>query len=525
MTIRFDNLPRMVWALALVLVLSAGVLWKIRSDRPAQDYTLGGPLLTYTLEEIEGLLLTRGRAQYRLDKAGPETWTLTGAITDFVDTPAMEKVLQQIISAGGGGLLPGTEPEDRRYEFNGPAAIRLTVFAADGEAISLALGTTNPVTGLVYASGAGRRSCFPVTPEFRNLLAGLPDGIRTKTLLPPFPLQSVTDVSFSDGRSETRLFRHQGRWWLLAEDSALTGLDLSARAYQALYSDRRWERDDGLWILADPNAVSLLVYEVSSPVVRQFVTPGLASATLADWNLDPPYRRVVLSGPGLNPASRYGPSDRLIVDFGLSLDGVSVPLRRLENVLLADEHSLRSLERPIAELAETDAMDFPVILADSVTVKFEGRDVLRGHRDPELFARILKEMNNDLDRVEGRRSWLLDYPAVHHMGKLVNVRVRNLVVDLDRMPILAVLPPVADDQVFLPKNRAQILLFVSDEGGARTEVLEIGWLDPERLPPESGPLVRTEEEGQPVGLWRPATGQLLQVPSQILVTIRNFGLQ
>ena len=246
MATRFGNIPRPVWILALVLILAGGWLWKIRSDRPAFDFSLGGPLLTHTPEQIDGLLLTSGGAQYRLDRTGAGVWVLTGAVTDFVEASALEKALKKLASATGGRLLPGTEPEDRRYEFNGPGAIRLTVFTIDGERTSLALGAGNPTTGQFYACGAGRKSCFPVTAEFRQMLAELPATVRNRTLLPSFPLQSVTKVEIRGGRSDTRLERHQGRWWLLVQDQeegpSLTGLGPLARSYQALYRDRRRER-------------------------------------------------------------------------------------------------------------------------------------------------------------------------------------------------------------------------------------------------------------------------------------------
>ena len=57
------------------------------------------------------------------------------------------------------------------------------------------------------------------------------------------------------------------------------------------------------------------------------------------------------------------------------------------------------------------------------------------------------------------------------------------------------------------------------------KVLEIGWLDMARLPEGSGLLSATGNEESAVGLWRPETGQLLRVPPEILITVRNLSLQ
>ncbi|MBU8871226.1 MAG: DUF4340 domain-containing protein [Gemmatimonadales bacterium] len=523
---RFGRISRTVWILALILILALVLLWKIRNDGPTFDYTLGGPLYPYPPEQIEGFLLTTGGAQYRLDRTGEGTWTLTGALTDFVNAAALEKALRELTSAAGGPLMPGTQPEDRRFEFNGPGAIRLTVFDRDGGRTPLALGAVNPVTGLVYASGAGRGSCFPVTLEIQRLLAGLPEAVRTKTLLPKFPLQSVTGVEIEGGPSNIRLLRQQDQWWLKAADSGLNDLHPLVSSYHAMYQDRQREQEGELWLLADPDAVGLLLDETCALIVREFVPAGLAEANLVDWNLKPPYRRVTLSGRALNPDPRYGDPDRLDIAFGLSLDGELVPARRLENVMLTDERALKSLEKPASELVEIQALAFPVVLADSISVLFQGGEVLRGHRDLELFADILEGKNKDLDRVEGRRSWVTDFPDLPSIVPSTlskHLRVRNLVVDLERIPILTVLPPVSDDGMFRKEGRSKVTVFIFEEEGLRSEVLEFGWLVPEHLPQGVGSMLNTDE-GEPAGLWRPQTGQLMQVPDQTLVTIRNLAI-
>lgn len=522
------RVPRLGWLLLASLVLAAGLLWKIRADRPGSEFLLGGPLLQAAPDGITSFVFTRDGGQYRFQRQDSGDWTLSGGLTDFVNRPAVEKFLRELAAAQGGPLLPGTEPEDRRYEFNGPEGVRLTLFTADGDQERLALGTINPVTGLVYASGAGRTGCFPVAKELRETLYELPDGLRTKTLLPPFPFQDVQEVQAIDGRTDRHLLRLDGHWWLHADDPGLRGVDPVMRRYQALYSDRRLTRDDGLWILADEDAVGQLLYEISSLLVREFIPSSIAAANVEDWRLDPPYRRVLLRGEGINPAARFGDPDRLGIDFGLSLDGRLVPARRLDNVVTCDEEALRSLEKTPDELVHRQALAFPVILADSIRVEHENTVVLRGHRDPEAFAAIVAGKDDDLGRVEGRRAWLLDYPistttTTTRSGEKLHVRVQSLVVELERIPILAALSPTSEPG-FLPQDLAQVTLHASGPEGVVEQVVVMGWLDPARLPVGAVEGRGTNQEDRPAGLWLPATDQFLQIPGYLLITIRNIGL-
>lgn len=522
---KLSRIPRIAWILAVVLVVAAGTLWKIRSNRPAFEYGLGGPLVPLAPEQISGLLVTQGGAQIRLDRTGAGQWSLTGALTDFVNPVAMETILTDLTRAEGGPLLPGTQPEDRRYDFTGPDAVRLTVFPLDGEPLRLSLGATNPVTGLVYASGARRRACFPVRPAVREVLRGLPESIRVNTLLPPFRFDGVAGVEIRGGRSGLVLQRRQDQWWIRAEDNSALVVGELAESYQRRYSDRRWEYEGQVWILADPDAVQLLLYEISALLVRAYVPPAEAESHQESWRLDPPYRQVILTGHGLNPLAGEGVADELSVAFGISLDGTYVPARRLGNTLLTDEVALRTLEKPASHLVITKALTFPVVHADSLRLESAGELVMRGHRDPEKFAAILERKGYDLDRTEGRDSWVVDFPVLsvmEHSVKASAVRLQTLVVELERIPILTVLPPAETSGVFLAENRSRVTVYRDASGSSGPQIVELGWLDLDHLPAGSPPLAPTENSERPAGLRLPRTGQLFQVPADLLVTIRNL---
>jgi len=88
--------------------------------------------------------------------------------------------------------------------------------------------------------------------------------------------------------------------------------------------------------------------------------------------------------------------------------------------------------------------------------------------------------------------------------------------------VLAVLPPTGESTVLAERERVKITVSFATEEGGRSEVMEVGYLVPDHLPAGSPPLVRAEDGMAPVGLWFPASGKLLQIPGQFVVTARNL---
>lgn len=498
---------RPVPLLTLTLLVIVGALLLLRDDS-APDLSRGAPLLSFDLRTVERVQLTIGGVPYRFDRHEDSLWTLSGALSDWVDPLRLSQQLAAVGVADGGRELPGTEPEDRRYEFNGPASVRLTLLGPGGAEERLALGAVNPVTGNVYASGAGRSGCFPVLAEIRDRLARLPDAVRLTSLLPPVPLEVLDRVSIEQGRRREVLASFGGRWWLLVP--ALDGAPLPAllQDYQRLYDDRRRRDDEGLWVLADERAVALLAYEVGQLQITRFVQPDRAAGALADWQLDPPWRRVTLHGEGIDPDPTGEDPDRLSIGFGPPLDAALVPAVRRGNPLLAPVQALASLEAPLGNLLHAFALTDRPLLADELEVS--------GAKGPLLKARRSdREFRND-----ERTQWdqLLPPPGVDEDRE--HLTARSLLVDLDRLPILAVLPPTDAKRVLRDEGRITLTLLWTDP--ARTEVWQCGLLDADNLPGGAERLAPTTDGEPPVGFWRPADGRLLQVPATVLVTARNL---
>lgn len=505
---------RSVLILVVLLVGALGALYLANRNKPEVDLTLGGPIFPVAKADIEGFLVTRPQAQFRLVRSPDGRWSLTGAVSDYVDSLAVDKLLDQITAAYAGALLPGTEVEDRRYEFNGPQSVRVTVFVAGGEPISLALGAGNPVGGNFYASGAGREACFLVSAGLRKTLDDLPLAVQSRKLLPGVTREKVNSLDVRRGSREFFLELSEGRWWMLMPSEGPSYLGPVVRDYQAMYNDRRRSDEQGTWLLASTAAVQLLIYEVSDIIVRDIKTPEESTSYLEPWGLEPPWRQVTLGGPHLNPDPGADQPDRMTIAFGPALDQDAVPALRRGTVLVTDGEALNVLAQPLGLLAHRTALTFLALQSDNIELQLEGRLLLRGAR------------TGIAETAEGRLAWQTEFPRPGQAKYPEADRhslIQDIAVNLDRIEVLAVLPPTRNAAVLKDSERVRIAVSFATGEGDRTEVLEIGWLDEQLLPEGSAPLVRDADYSPVAALWFPADGRLLQVPSQLIVTARNLG--
>ncbi|MBE0564818.1 MAG: hypothetical protein IH621_02600 [Krumholzibacteria bacterium] len=499
---------RLLLVLGGVLAALAVAFWLLRADRDT-DLTAGGPLLATDLGTVERIQLTLSGVPTVFERREDSLWTMSGAVHDWVDPLRLSQQLAVLGAAEGGRLLPGTEPEDRRYEFNGPQAVRLVLFGPGGSEERLSLGAANPVTGNVYASGAGRTACFPVLAETRDRLARLPEAVRLTTVLPPVPLTALERITVTRGRRTEVLAAAGGRWWLLVPAADLSVLPPLAQDWQRLHDDRRRRDDEGLWVLADERRVGLLAYEAGQLQVSSFVPPEQAADALDQWELDPAWLTVVLEGRGIDPDPTTGTPDRLVVGFGPPLDEKTVPAVRRGNPLLVPRQALATLEAPPGDLLHLFAFTDRPLLADEVELAAAGGPLLRARR-------VEREVRHD-----ERAQWDQLLPEPGRDEARAHLTARNFIVDLDRLAVLAVLPPTDAKRVLQPEGRVTVTVRWGDP--ARSEVWHCGRLDLPNVPGGPERLVPGDDGEGPVGFWRPADGRLLQVPSTVLVTARNLA--
>jgi hypothetical protein len=509
---RGGKVPRSALLLAILLLAAVAVLFLVSRRSSSSDQVMGGLLLDLKNTSVEGFLFSRDGGQYRFDKNEAGYWTLRGGTIDYLDQAAVADFLRSLEEADGGRLLPGTEIEDRRYEFNSPEAMRLTVFTADGRSQKLSVGVVNPVTGYFYASGAGRPGCFPITEIVRNRLAALPSSLQLPVLLPHFDRHLIQKVELWYGEELHVLKRFDDRWWMRRPEQGVASLGEVAAAYHQLYSDRVITRDGETWLLAREDKSEQVIYESSELIVNEFPMPRDVQARLQELELDPPWRRVRLFGAGINPDSTEAAAGMLEIAMGTALEDKRVPVLRRGNVLMTEGESLTMLGGPVGDFLDVGAISFLVVDGDSLRVTREGTLVLSGVRGE---APVVQAGTQARPTVE---SWQTVFPARSQRSEMREISykglVRNFIMDLDRMEILKILEPVEDGRVLSDTERVVVEVFGP---GEMVKTLEFGFLDEDYLGED---LVTTSDGLQPVGLWRPNTGQLLQVPGHVLVTMR-----
>jgi len=508
--------PGSLMVLILVAVLAVAGVWLAQRDR-APNPNLGGALFPVDATDIEGFLLTRGGLQYRFDRLPSGGWSLSGAANDYLDSRAMDAFVGMLPFAGGGPILPGTEIEDRRYEFNGPEAIRLRLFLRGGTDMGLAMGALNPVTGNYFASGVGRDGCFAVPAPFRDKLFMVPVTLQAKTLLPPLDSDLVQKIQLTRSGQVHQLMKRDDVWWLRLGDAgstpSLAWLPPATQSYQRHYSDRSEERDDGVWIMASRVTVALMIYEVGETIVRDITSLRDSDVRLQQWELDPPWREVVLSGPGLNDDSSAPVLDQYTIGFGSPLSGDRVPAVRRGNALLTDLNAIGILNQGLDVLVEQKAMFTWALRADRLVLEREGDLLLEATRTGVAITD------------EGRAAWQTVFPPVGPRNQNEKVRhglSQHLVVNLNRIEMLAALPATKEASVFTDDERLRMTLSWGQAGAVdqRELVLEAGYFDTEAWPADT--FARTQDGGRPVGLWFPATGKLLQTSNYLLVNARSM---
>jgi hypothetical protein len=488
-------------ALLVVAVAAGAFLFSTRANRSVGNATLGGPLLKPGSAPVDALLFARMGRQFRLDRLTAGGWTLGGDVADDVDSRAMAALLDTLAAAKAGPVLPGTEPGDRRYEFNGPEALHLVVHRTDGSSEELDLGIVNPVTGTRYASGAGRDFCFTVKAALRDRLAALPELVRARTLLPAVEAANLERITIERDGGPYVLARRDGRWWLLASNGAVAFGDLAAR-YQAQYADRQQRDTEGLWLQASSSAVVTLVYELTEVLVRDLAPAERTAELSAAWGLDSPWRRVTLAGANLRPTLAGATGDAgaaPVLAFGPPLDDQNVPVLRRGNVIVADREAIRTLEMPVAALVDVGALPFTAMTADALEIAYEGRVVLRGSRRGEVGAS------------DGRAAWMTDAPVQADWKGTEAARnglTRDLVVNLDRQPLIAVLSPCTSPDPLRDDGRVRVTL--NRGAGGPAETCELGWL-------------REPVAGATVAMWSPSTGRLVGIGDALPVSVRNLA--
>ncbi len=481
------------WApLGVVAAAAAIGLWRWSASEPHADGRLGGPLFAFVPGQVEALEMRRVQGTSRLERDGAAGWVLSGAARDLVDPDRVESALAVLAAGAGHPVLAGTLPDERRFGFGGEQSLELVFHLRDSGRQRLALGDVNPVSELFYASGAGRTGVFGIDAELYLAAMRLPDSVRLPRLLPEMRDTDLDSLRLYRRGDETLvLARLAGdRWWLrLAAGSSAPGG--RAAGYHGRYADRRLEHQGSAWLLADTRRVREMIFRATGTAVVEFPGPDRQdAAALAEAGLLPPYRELAL----------YGRDGELWqVAFGelSQRERLRVPAIRQGALVVARGEALLPLEGPLSEFLDLGALSFLLAAADSFRVDEPQRPLLWGNMAADA----------DLRRQDRRSIWVPVAPGGWEMAfgeETTANQLSDLQLTLDRLECVEALASS-------PQNP----LAANERWRLRA------WL------PGSDPvevwLGRSRQDGRPL-LWRPADGQCLVVPQEILITLRNLRL-
>lgn len=499
---------RLTLVLVILLAVIAGAVVLVQRSRDAGEHVLGGPLIPLEMAEVNTVLVARDGQQFRFERQRGSAWSLGGALEDWVDPYALGRSLVRLDGAMGGRVLAGTEPEDRRYEFNGPRAVRLTLLTPDGQETRLSLGAANPVTGHVYASGAGRSACFPVESGTRDLVAGLPQNARLMSVLPPVLSADLDRIELTRG-GRRDVFRRSGAdWWLVVGGPDDPRVPPAVRAYGLHYRDKQRDEGGEHLVLAERRLIAELVATVTRTKVTNLVEPRDAAGFRSAWGLDEPWQGVRLQGPGIDPDPVSATPDELVVEFGTPLDPQTVPALRRGNPLLVAREAVSWLELPPGDLLDVRALEIHPLEADSVVLAGPGGVLARAGRQRDRAVRF-----------DGRLQWDSLLAVAGDEG--AHASVRSMIVGLERWPVLTTLPPT-DDPAVLREDERLVLTVVGTDPSLR-HVWHVGWLAVDRVSGGAAALAAEDGVEGPAGLWNPETGRLVQVPSWLMTTGRRLS--
>ena len=468
----------------LVVVLGL-LLWRWSAPSDESRGLHGGPMFSFSADRVDRLEVRRPRGHHVLvrDRADGG-WRLEGDTPDLVDATAMNGALESLVAAGTFPVLPGTEPDERRFGFGGEHSIELIFHLQGGARHRVALGDVAPVSDQVYASGAGRPGVFGVGGGFYSIAARLPDSARLMTLLPVLTLDEASALALERRGAPTLYFRQDetGVWWLRG-DVQLTGL---AARYHEHFADRRSDQAGSRWWRANERRLANLVFRATATSLAGFVPPLEATPGLmAEHGLDDPYRGIVL----------HAADEAHRLELGEEQSQKLVMARRDGALVLTRAEALGPAEGPLSDYLDLSALGFRLLDADSLHVDEGAEPLLWGVRAADVQARFAARQSPWDVSVPPGREPMRDHETIAN-------QVHDLQVYLDRLAMVDLLPDAQE----LPLSRDGVWRVTAWSG--KDEPRRV-WLGRHRV------------SGRPA-LWDRATGRVAVVDEEILVSLRSL---
>ncbi len=496
---RSVDLPRSLLPLAVLLAVAGGWLLLDGRGRPTDGDAEAsrGPdgaeirLVPFTPADIALIEVDRTAGVLALARGDAGVWRFTRGCDDRADDAAVMELAGNIVESSASSLLAETAAgeEAARFGLSGDDAVTLRVTARDGRMAACTVGLRNPVRAACYALIDGRRGTWTVPYTLRVRLLSLPDLVRLRRLWPGFVPATVETLALRPaGAVAPDLFARDaaGDWWLRvpADGSARAGAVFAA--YARFYADRVTRRDGADWWRAQDRIIDNLTFQLGQADVKLFGAREAPAETLRAAGLLPAPLSVRV-------ALRDGQTLR--VAFGVADgEGNLYALRDGRPHLLRVGAAIAGVvAAPLADFLRTDALPFALSGADSFTLNDTVRATVRAWRRDKVWS-----------------TSLVPLPGA---GPSATDLVKDLLIAFDRLPIVRPLPPMMAGR---------------DPLASESRFVLTAWRAGRPVPDLEAHFGRMGVSGDavsaPAALWMPATGQLLIVPEEIVLSLRALFL-
>ena len=487
-------LPRSLLPLAVLLAVAGGWLLLDVRGRPTDGGAEAprGPggdgvrLVPFAPADIALIAVDRADGAFALARGAAGDWRFTRGCDDRADDAAATELAGIMAETSASSLLPETAAGEAAAGFglSGDDVVTLRVTARDGRTAACTVGWRNPVRGACYALIDGRSGTWTVPYTLRVRLLSLPDIVRLRRVWPDFVPATVETLALRPaGAAAPDLFARDGAgaWWLRvpADGNARAGAVFAA--YARLYDDRETRRDGADWWRAKDRALDDLTFQLGQTDVKLFGAREAPAETLQAAGLLPAPLAVRIALRG---------GETLRVAFGGAVgDGDLFALRDgRPNLLRVGANIGGVAAAPLADFLCTDALPFALARADSFTLEHAGHAPVRARRRDEAWS-----------------TSLVSPPGA---GPSAADLVKDLVMTLDRLPIVRPLPPA-------PAGRDPL-------AGENRFALTV-WRDGRPAPDPAvhfGRLAAGGDAAAPeAAIWIPAIGRLLVVPGEIVTSL------
>ncbi len=475
------RIPTSLVLLPVLLVVAVG--WLILDMRSGSKFSTGDPLIPFAPAQINHIEIRHQGNIYDIIQTA-DGWRLQGTVTDWASTPGVESLIEKICRLTGNASLPGSDPDDESYGFSRYEGFSVQVGDAEGREVEVAFGLFNTVTETYYAAGAGRAEVFTVAPEVRAAFADLPNSVRLHCLLPPFDRSRVDSVLIKRRTVDELILlsRFQGRWWLRRPAAGVRRLGTLVRTYNQYYDDRRDHHSGSDWLLANPQLVSRMLFEISETGLAGFGPPQYDDDYLAEIGLLPPLRQISFTFDDGRPAQN--------ISFGdLDEHDRAVALRAEPAcIVLAQDFARTTALLPVSELLHTGVFPFVFADVDSFHLYHEGHHLLTGLAGAENWIGVV----------------VPEYPT-GNLGENIDFLTADIVTGITNCVIEEVLPPVAQPHPLVDQQRTTVRIRLDQEQDIRWIDLRFGRL----------------ADGRSVAYY-PETGVLLRIDDGILTSFRSL---